>query len=99
MRWTVRGNDSCSGPTLCLWLSNLPPRRRSAEDTQDDVAAMHKAIGQLPHDQQAILSLFYVEELSIRNIAEALSLPVCTVKSRLHYARNNLKEVIARRNQ
>ena len=74
-------------------------KEASAEDTQDDVATIREAIGQLPHDQQAILSLFYVEELSIRNIAEALSLPVGTVKSRLHYARNNLKEVIERRNQ
>ncbi len=74
-------------------------KEASAEDTQDDAAAIREAIGQLPHDQQAILSLFYVEEMSIRNIAEALSLPVGTVKSRLHYARNNLKEVIERRNQ
>jgi RNA polymerase sigma-70 factor, ECF subfamily len=73
-------------------------KEASAEDARDDVAAMRKAIGQLPHDQRAILSLFYVEELSLRNIAEVLSLPVGTVKSRLHYARNNLKEVIERRN-
>jgi RNA polymerase sigma-70 factor (ECF subfamily) len=66
----------------------------STENMQDEVAAIRKGIGRLPCEQQAILSLFYVEELSIRNIAEALSLPIGTVKSRLHYARNNLKEVI-----
>ena len=69
----------------------------SAEDAQDDAAALRAAIGQLPQGQQAILSLFYVEELSLRDIAEALSLPVGTVKSRLHYARNHLKEIIERR--
>ena len=74
-------------------------KEASAEDTQDDATALHEAIRQLPPDQQAILSFFYVEKLSIRSIAEALSLPVGTVKSRLHYARNNLKEVIERRNQ
>jgi len=68
------------------------------EDAQDEVAIIREAIERLPHEQQAILSFFYVEELSIRDIAEALSLPVGTVKSRLHYARNNLKEVIERRN-
>ncbi len=65
-------------------------KEASAEDVKDDVMAVREAISQLSHEQQAILSLFYVEELSIQNIAEALSLPAGTVKSRLHYARNNL---------
>jgi RNA polymerase sigma factor (sigma-70 family) len=69
-----------------------------AKDSQDDATALREAIRRLPHEQQAILSLFYVEELSIRDIAEALTLPAGTVKSRLHYARNNLKEIIERRN-
>ena len=89
--------------TLCVSLVPLAvepaAKEPSAEDAQDEVASIREAIGQLPPEQQAILSLFYVEEMSIRNIAEALSLPVGTVKSRLHYARNNLKEVIERRNQ
>jgi RNA polymerase sigma-70 factor (ECF subfamily) len=72
-------------------------KEASAEDMQDEAAVIRRAIGQLPREQQAILSLFYVEELSLRSIAEALSLPIGTVKSRLHYARNNLKEVIERR--
>ena len=72
-------------------------KEESAKDSQDEVAVIREAIGRLPHEQQAILSLFYVEELSIRDIAEALSLLVGTVKSRLHYARNKLKEVIERR--
>jgi RNA polymerase sigma-70 factor, ECF subfamily len=74
-------------------------KEASAEDAQNEVAAIREAIGQLPREQQAILSLFYVEELSIRNIAEALCLPAGTVKSRLHYARSNLKDVMERRNQ
>jgi RNA polymerase sigma-70 factor, ECF subfamily len=69
-----------------------------AKDSQDEPAVLREAIARLPREQQAILSLFYVEELSIRDIAEALSLPLGTVKSRLHYARNSLKEVIERRN-
>jgi RNA polymerase sigma-70 factor, ECF subfamily len=66
----------------------------SAEDAQDDVAAVRAAIKQLPHEQQVMLSLFYTGGLCLRDIAEALSLPVGTVKSRLHYARSRLKEVI-----
>jgi RNA polymerase sigma-70 factor (ECF subfamily) len=41
--------------------------------------------------------MFYLDEMSIVEIAEALSLPVGTVKSRLHYARLRLKENLERR--
>lgn len=73
-------------------------KESSVEASQDAVAALREAIKLLSHEEQAILSLFYVEGLSLRDIAEALSLPVGTVKSRLHYARCNLKEVMERRN-
>jgi RNA polymerase sigma-70 factor (ECF subfamily) len=69
------------------------------ENFRDDVDILREVVKQLTHEQQAILSLYYVEELSIRDIAKALSLPEGTVKSRLYYARNNLKEVIERRTQ
>jgi RNA polymerase sigma-70 factor, ECF subfamily len=68
-----------------------------SNDSQDDATAIREAIARLPRHQQAILSLFYVDELSLRDIAEALSLPLGTVKSRLHYARNSLKELIERK--
>jgi RNA polymerase sigma factor (sigma-70 family) len=70
----------------------------SAEDSEADVAALRHAIERLPPAQQAMLSLFYVEGLSIQDIAETLSLPVGTVKSRLYYARSNLKVMIEGRN-
>jgi len=81
-------------------LAAEPAARQSpAENAQEDVSDVREAIKQLPPDQRAILSLCYIEELSIRNIAEALSLPAGTVKSRLHYARSRVKEAIERRNQ
>ncbi len=74
-------------------------KESSTEASHDELAALREGIKQLPHEQEAILSLFYVEELSLREIAEALSLPVGTVKSRLHYARSHLREVMERGNQ
>ena len=70
-----------------------------ADDPVLDDGPLAALLRELPEKHRIALALFYVEELSIRNIAEALSLPVGTVKSRLHYARNNLKEVIERRDQ
>ncbi len=84
--------------TSAPWTGEPVAKESNAEDAQDVVMILRDAIKQLSHDEQAILSLFYVDELSLRDIAEALGLPVGTVKSRLHYARSNLKEVMERRN-
>ena len=42
-------------------------------------------------NQRLILTWFYLEEMSCRDIAEALSIPTGTVKSRLHHARTALR--------
>jgi len=69
----------------------------SPADSSDDVAALRKALRSLPNQQKAILAMFYLDGMSIRLIAEVLSLPEGTVKSRLYHARCHLKEVLKRR--
>jgi RNA polymerase sigma-70 factor (ECF subfamily) len=44
--------------------------------------------------QRALLSMFYFEELTTREIAEALAIPEGTVKSRLFHLRKQLKELM-----
>jgi RNA polymerase sigma-70 factor (ECF subfamily) len=39
-----------------------------------------------------VLSLFYLEELSLADVAQALAVPVGTVKSRLFRARQLLRQ-------
>jgi RNA polymerase sigma-70 factor (ECF subfamily) len=41
--------------------------------------------------------MFYLEQMSLSEIAEALSLPLGTVKSRLHYAKQELKAALERK--
>jgi RNA polymerase sigma factor (sigma-70 family) len=48
-------------------------------------------IQQLPPKQRAVVHLFYVEELTVEEIATAMRIPSGTVKSRLHHAREALK--------
>jgi RNA polymerase sigma-70 factor (ECF subfamily) len=55
------------------------------------VERVRVAIGELDADQRTILSWFYMEEMSVREIAEALSIPPGTVKSRLYHARHALR--------
>jgi len=43
-------------------------------------------------DLAALLRLYYLEQLSLTEIAAILELPVGTLKSRLHYARKQIKQ-------
>lgn len=51
-----------------------------------------EAMGRLPQDQRELLLLVCVEELSYRDAAEILDLPIGTVMSRLARARRKLAE-------
>jgi RNA polymerase sigma-70 factor (ECF subfamily) len=55
------------------------------------VARIRAGIARLEPDQRLILSWFYLEDMPLRDIAEALSIPVGTVKSRLFHARAALR--------
>jgi len=50
------------------------------------------AIGELPDEQREVLLLVCVEDLSYRDAAEVLGIPIGTVMSRLARARKNLAE-------
>jgi len=53
--------------------------------------AVQEAIYTLNFDQRVVLILFYLTNFSIREIAYILDVPEGTVKSRLHYGRENLR--------
>jgi RNA polymerase sigma-70 factor (ECF subfamily) len=48
----------------------------------------------LPHRE--VLTLFFLEDLTIEEIAEVVQAPAGTVKSRLHYARQALRRALER---
>ncbi|MES0340626.1 MAG: sigma-70 family RNA polymerase sigma factor, partial [Anaerolineales bacterium] len=50
------------------------------------------AILALPVQQRMVVVLYYINDLSLKEISEILEIPVGTVKSRLHYARRVLKK-------
>lgn len=52
---------------------------------------VRKAIGDLTLEQRVVIVLYYLNNLSLHDIAEILDIPVGTVKSRLYYARENLR--------
>src|SRR2546429_3489358 len=59
-------------------------------------AALQRAITELPEERRIVVVLRDFEGLSYEEIAAALDLPLGTVRSRLHRARTDLKEKLAR---
>ena len=55
------------------------------------------AIEALPLNQRVVVVLYYLEELSLKEIAYVMDIPEGTVKSRLHYARKSLQKAILER--
>jgi RNA polymerase sigma-70 factor (ECF subfamily) len=53
-----------------------------------------QAVDQLAPDQRALIALRYFLELSESEVAEALKIPIGTVKSRLHRTLTRLREII-----
>jgi RNA polymerase sigma-70 factor (ECF subfamily) len=48
----------------------------------------------LSADHRAILTLRFLEDLSLNEMAEILREPLGTVKSRLHYAKDALRQAL-----
>jgi RNA polymerase sigma factor (sigma-70 family) len=55
------------------------------------------AMGRLSADHRAVVDLTYFHEAGYREIAEILDCPVGTVKTRMHHARRNLKDILSGR--
>ncbi len=66
-----------------------------APDVQAEIGetqrAIRRAIGELPFNQRVVIVLHYLCGLNLDEIGEILGCPVGTVKSRLYYARENLR--------
>lgn len=65
-----------------------PDRQAERRETSDAVQA---AIDRLSFSHRMVVTLFYLGDFSLEEIAYILDCPVGTVKSRLHYARNKLR--------
>ena len=53
---------------------------------------VRRAVDALPEKYRIVVLLYYMEELSVAQIASLLRVPVGTVKSRLHQARKLLRQ-------
>lgn len=62
--------------------------------TYEDKLTVQAAILQLPHEQRAVILLTYYHDMTQKEIAEILDIPIGTVKSRLHASLKKLKGLL-----
>ena len=67
--------------------------RRSDDDEPE---SLRSALRQMPAQRRAMLTMLYLEDMSVREIAGALGVPAGTVKSRLYHARQELRAILER---
>ena len=63
-------------------------------DENETKRLMREIIDDLPEDQRAVIGMYYYEELSVREIAEALGVTESAVKSRLMYGRKKIEKKV-----
>jgi RNA polymerase sigma-70 factor (ECF subfamily) len=70
------------------------PSAESAAMSNEARDLVHAAISKLPSDQRHILVLRDMQAMDYSEIAELLSIPIGTVRSRLHRARIELRSIL-----
>jgi RNA polymerase sigma-70 factor (ECF subfamily) len=62
----------------------------------EDEEKLMQLLEKLPPPHRAVLILYVMEEFSIADIALITGIPPGTVKSRLHYAKSELREILSK---
>lgn len=98
--WRKRISDDRINPVLCgEYDSNQtdsdPKNIASRAETQQ---AVRGCVDRLPEKLKIPILLYYMEGLKEREIAETLSIPVGTVKSRISQAKTELSKMLAKAN-
>jgi RNA polymerase sigma-70 factor (ECF subfamily) len=75
--------------SLSLSADSIPAE--PVEEDQIDRQRLQEALQEMPEDFRVVLLMFYFEELSYRQIADRLGLPMGTVMSRLARAKQHLR--------
>ncbi len=74
---------------------NLESEYNTNEFEKADVKKLiHETISKLPEKYSAIITMFYLNEMSIEEISEAMGLTVSNVKVMLYRSRNSLRDLI-----
>jgi RNA polymerase sigma-70 factor, ECF subfamily len=61
---------------------------------EEDAAAINAALNQIGIHQREVLVLHFLDDLSLKEIAKVVGCSEGTVKSRIHYAKRQMKQIL-----
>lgn len=79
---------------LAETLAAEPERPAQASEPETGNRRLKAAIAELPPGQKSAVALFYLEEMSVAEVAVAMTVPAGTVKTRLMHARRKLRAAL-----
>lgn len=87
----IRGRQVERAHLVEAGLDEMAGEQDAAGERASELAVVRAEMQALPAPQRAALSLFYLEDLSVAEIAVALDVPPGTVKTRLMHARRKIR--------
>jgi len=93
-RWGKIVNDGIEAPTETTAAPGLSPE--AGTERNEVVQAVQNGLREIPPEQREVLIMKEYEGLKFKEIAEILQCPESTVKSRMYYGLNGLKNALAR---
>ncbi|MBK8135771.1 MAG: sigma-70 family RNA polymerase sigma factor [Chloroflexi bacterium] len=92
--------EPADAETADMWLESLPdpgPMPETAAEAAELEQQVWTAVQTLSPELRAVVAMRYYLELSEQEMAQRLSVPAGTIKSRLHAARRSLRKLLAAR--
>jgi RNA polymerase sigma-70 factor, ECF subfamily len=86
--------DTCRSRRQTVDLSDVEEILPASGTDCTEKLTLWQAVGSLPEDLRTAVSLFYYEDLSIRQISGVLGLTEAAVKTRLHRGRQRLRDLL-----
>jgi RNA polymerase sigma-70 factor (ECF subfamily) len=78
---------------IAEWMSReRKPTPHLQAERREEWRWVQQAVASLPMSQRVVVVMYYINDLSLQEIADILEIPVGTVKSRLYYSRRALKK-------
>ena len=79
---------------------NLSPAANNSSEVRfENADQVHYGLSQISLPHREVLTLYFLEDFLVEDIAQILDIPAGTVKSRLHHAKRALKDVIQKESQ
>ena len=85
----IRRNARATRPQIRL----VPEADRQAQQSNETAGDLRSLLQRLPDRSRAVLTLYYLEDFDVPEVAKILRIPRGTVKSRLYNARRELKKL------